>query len=142
MTIAAAVLLLVFSRTIASVYAACDPGWMSDSWTHRPGVTFSTSSTASAGTYLKHSVSSSRTDSSLIPRIGNFTYADIGNISPNTGTRISQSSSTDLGVLLAILTPIVPFRAMQCSTADAQTSLYWCWTMRQDRQDRQLYAYD
>jgi len=97
--IAAASLLLAFSPTIASVYAACGPGWMSDSWTPRPGVTFSISSTACSGTYPKHTVSSNRTDSSLIPQNSNFTYTDIDNISPNTGTRVSQSFNTGLGVL-------------------------------------------
>ena len=99
MIIAAAALLLAFSPTIASVSAACGPGWMSDSWTPRPGDTFSMSSTACAGTYPKHTVSSSRTDSSLIPHDSNFTYTEIDNILPNTGTRVSRSFSTGLGVL-------------------------------------------
>jgi hypothetical protein len=97
--IAAATLLLAFSPTVASVYAACGPGNASDSWTPRAGVTFTISSTACPGTYPKHTVSSSRTDSSLIPQNSNFTYTDIDNISPNTGTRVSQSFSTGLGVL-------------------------------------------
>jgi len=91
--------ILAVSPVIVSVGAICGPGWMSDSWTPRPGVTFSISSTACAGTNPKHTVSSSRTDSSLIPQNSNYTYTDIDNITPNTGTRVSQSFSTGRGVL-------------------------------------------
>ncbi len=90
--------LLLFAP-IASVRALCGPRNASDSWTPRTGVTFSISATACPGINPHHTVSSSRTDTTLVPQNSNYTFTDVDRVSPNTGTRVSQSFSTGLGTM-------------------------------------------
>jgi hypothetical protein len=91
--------LITLSPFIVSAYAVCGRGDATDTWTPRTGVTFTISSTACPGLYPKHTVTSSRTDTSLIPQNSNYTYLDIRNINPNSGTKVDQSFSTGLGVM-------------------------------------------
>ena len=102
-------ILLAFSPAIASVYAICGTGNASDSWTPRAGVTFSITATACPGLNPHHTLTSSRTDSSLIPQNSNYTFQDLDNISPNTGLRVDQSFSTGVGVLPNVTKDYGPF---------------------------------
>lgn len=109
--ITTAAVLLALSPSIASVYAACGPGNASDSWTPRTGVTFSITATACPGLNPKHTLTSSRTDTSLIPQSGNYTFQDLDNILPNTGLRVDQTFFTGAGVMPSASQSYGPFNS-------------------------------
>jgi len=109
MIVVIAAALLVFSPTIISVHAACGTGNASDSWTPRPGVTFSITAKACPGVNPTHSLTSSRTDSTLIPQNSNYTFQDLDNILPDTGLRVDRSFSTGIGVLPNVSQGYGPF---------------------------------
>lgn len=96
--ILAAVAMLALSPVIFYAHAYCN-GPVSDSWTPRTGATITINANACPGLNPHHTVSTTRTDSQLIPQSGNYTFLDDDRTYPNTGVRVNQLFTTGLGVL-------------------------------------------
>lgn len=91
--------MLALTPVIVSVHALCGPGNASDSWTPRTGATFSIATTACPGTNPRHTLSSSRTDSQLVPQNSTYYFIDDDRTYPNTGNRVYQTFTTGLGTM-------------------------------------------